>query len=151
MLALGNDLLADDAVGLVAARELKGSAAPDVDIREAGGHGLDLLEEMEGYSHVLLLDSVCTGKHEPGTIIDFTAEDLVPSGPGSPHTSGLADALQMARALSLPLPFDLRILAVEIRHPESLGKGLSPGVRRAVAPLVQRAQAIVSEWASPSC
>lgn len=50
---------------------------PDsVDIVESGGGGLDLLDVLEGYDRAVLLDAILTGKHPPGTILEFSAEDF---------------------------------------------------------------------------
>jgi hydrogenase maturation protease len=49
VLALGNDLLGDDGVGLEAARQIAGQVDGSVDVVETGEAGLALLELMEGY------------------------------------------------------------------------------------------------------
>lgn len=48
VLALGNDLLGDDGVGLEAARQIAGQVDGSVDVVETGEAGLALLELMEG-------------------------------------------------------------------------------------------------------
>lgn len=56
VLALGNDLLGDDGVGLEAARQIAGQVDGSVDVVETGEAGLALLELMEGYERALLID-----------------------------------------------------------------------------------------------
>jgi len=68
VLALGNDLLGDDGVGLEAARQIAGQVDGSVEVVETGEAGLALLELMEGYERALLIDSVVTGRYPPGTV-----------------------------------------------------------------------------------
>ena len=146
VLALGNDLFADDAVGLVASRALKTHFPSGVDFVEAAGHGLDLLDDVEGRDCVLLLDSIVTGVREPGSLVELTEKDFGPSGPGSPHSSGLPEALLLARKLSLSLPRHLRVLAMEIRHTTILGTGLSAQIQQSMPAFISRAKEIISAW-----
>jgi hydrogenase maturation protease len=82
VLALGNDLLGDDGVGLEAARQIAGQVDGSVDVVETGEAGLALLELMEGYECALLIDSVVTGRYPPGTVIEFSPAGL-PQGGGA--------------------------------------------------------------------
>ena len=61
VLGLGNDILGDEAVGLLAARRLRALLPESVDVVESGGGGLDLLDVLEGYDRAILLDSILTG------------------------------------------------------------------------------------------
>ena len=74
LLGLGNDILRDDAVGLVAARLLRGEFQDEVEIVESAGAGLELLDLLEGHKRALLLDAVLTGEHPPGTELEFSRE-----------------------------------------------------------------------------
>ena len=56
VLGLGNDILGDDAVGLLAARRLRAFLPASVDVLEAAGGGIGLLDVLEGYDCALLLD-----------------------------------------------------------------------------------------------
>lgn len=98
VLALGNDLLGDDGVGLEAARQIAGQVDGSVDVVETGEAGLALLELMEGYERALLIDSVVTGRYPPGTVIEFSPEDFRKVVAPSPHYAGLPEVMEMATA-----------------------------------------------------
>jgi len=57
ILGLGNDLLGDDAVGLLAAERCRGRFGPDVAVRMSAQSGLYLLEQLEDCDDAILLDS----------------------------------------------------------------------------------------------
>lgn len=146
VLALGNDLLGDDAVGLIAARHLQAAFANDFHFVEASGGGLDLLDALEGYRRALLLDSIHTGLHEPGTILELSREDFQSVAAGSPHYVGLPEALHLAEQLGMMTPHDLRILAMEVENPFDFRQGLSPSVARALPDFMERAKRILVKW-----
>jgi hypothetical protein len=61
VLGLGNDILADDAIGLLAVRALRPSLDDAVDVEETSVHGVALLDLLTGYDHAVLIDAVRTG------------------------------------------------------------------------------------------
>ena len=91
VLGLGNDILADDAVGVLAARALRDELAGRADVVETAMHGLALLDHFLGYERAILLDAIQTGKQPPGTIIELGVADLSPIATPSPHFTGLPE------------------------------------------------------------
>ena len=131
ILCLGNELLADDAFGSVAAEDLR-SRAPQLDVvftTDAGFHLIDYLSDIE---LLVVVDSIQTGKVAPGTVLVFRNTDIVaPSGP-SPHYVGLFETLQLGRKLLLPVPGEVIILAVEAVDCLTLGGEMHSEVKSAV-------------------
>src|SRR5512136_74051 len=78
LLGLGNDILTDDAVGLQVVRQLRGELAghPTIDVRETTEMGLALLDFITGYSVVVIVDSIQTGKAAPGSLHELDAAAL---------------------------------------------------------------------------
>jgi hydrogenase maturation protease len=70
VLGLGNDILSDDAVGLILARQLatKLAGIDGIEVRETMEMGLALLDFLVGYDAVLILDAIQTGQAAPGTL-----------------------------------------------------------------------------------
>ena len=149
VLGLGNDILGDDAVGLLAARRLRVLLPETVDVVESGGGGLDLLDVLEGYDRALLLDAILTGKHPPGTILEFSAEDLKKNDAPSPHYAGLPTVIQLAESLGIRFPHIFQIVAVEVENPYEVLEKLTPRVEAAIPHLVERATRVVAGWLSP--
>lgn len=147
VLGLGNDLLGDDAVGLLAARRLRQEIPPDggVEVVETGLAGLALLDHFLGFDRALILDSICSGRRAPGTVTEIAPGDLRAIEAPSPHFAGLPELLALAERLELPFPRDIRILAIETADPYTLGAGLTPAVAAGLEVLVARARALLAE------
>lgn len=146
ILALGNDLLGDDAVGIHAARILRKDFADAVDVVEAAIGGYALLDFIEGYERVLLLDAVATGHGRPGTVMELAREDFGPADSTSPHHVGLPEVFALADRLSIPLPHEVRIVAMEIVPPTVLSQVLSAEIEKALPVFIDRATAVLNEW-----
>jgi Ni,Fe-hydrogenase maturation factor len=82
VLGLGNEILADDALGILAARELAKLFPPaEVEVIESSQSGLHLLDYVTGVDRLLVIDTVETGRAAPGEILVVREED-VRSAPG---------------------------------------------------------------------
>jgi len=146
VLGLGNDILADDAVGLVAARALRGHSPDEIEVVEATESGLALLDFLEGRSHALLLDAILTGRHPAGTVLEFSRDDFPAALGASSHYAGMPEVLGLARCLDVPVPTELCILAMEVTDLYCLREGLSAPVEQALPAYVERARRILDGW-----
>lgn len=146
LLALGNDILKDDGVGLAAARVLRSEFKETVDIVEAPGTGLALLELLSGYDRALLLDAIFTGSAPPGTVLEFWREDFQKAAAPSAQYVGLPEVLRQAESLGLEFPRELRILAVEVENPFESRGTMSPATRGALPGYVDRARQVLRDW-----
>ncbi len=133
VLCLGNALRRDDAVALRVADALERAGAPaGAEIRRSAASGLYLLDEMEGFDRVVVVDAVRTGAHPPGAVHALALEDLrAPAGP-SPHAIGLPSALDLARRAGAPVPSRVALVLVEAAVMDEVGEGLTPAVEAAV-------------------
>lgn len=148
VLCLGNALRRDDAVALRVADVLDAAPPPGAAVRRTAVSGLYLLDEMEGFDVVVVVDAVRTGRHAPGTVLSFPLERLrAPEGP-SPHSIGLPSALARAKAAGAPVPSRVHVVAVEVEDMETVGEGLTARVQAAVAPAAEAVRAAVAALAS---
>ncbi|HUU45208.1 MAG TPA: hydrogenase maturation protease [Acidobacteriota bacterium] len=138
VLGLGNELLADDAVGLLAARELRAPLDGQADVVESSLSGVALIELLLGYDCAILIDAVQTGDYPPGTIREFTPADLDSVIAPSPHYAGIPELIALASQLDLDFPDEIRIYAMEIADACSIGGALTDPVRAALGKLVDR-------------
>lgn len=145
VLAMGNDILGDDAVGFLAARALRSEFASQVDFIETGEAGLALVELLEGYEKALLLDASATGRYDVGSVLEFTTNDFSRVVAPSPHYAGLPEVLYLAKSLGLKFPEDIRILAMEVEDPFTVREELSPAVEAALPRFIGRAREVVTE------
>jgi hydrogenase maturation protease len=140
LLGLGNDILTDDAVGLNVVRQLRQEFARDdrVDVRETMEMGLALLDFMVGYRAVVIVDSILTGQASPGTIHEVDAAGLKHLAGRTPHFLGVGDTLALGRQLGLAMPEQVRILAVEVEDPFTLGTQMTPALQTALPAVLDR-------------
>ncbi len=138
IIGLGNPLRGDDGVGprVVEALSARG-LPPGVTAVDGGAGGLSLLQMMEGWRRVVVVDAADVSL-EPGQFIRFTPQEarLVEAMDRfSLHYAGLAEVLALARALGRSLP-PIAVFGVQ---PERVDwrEGLSPAVEAALPALVE--------------
>jgi hydrogenase maturation protease len=137
-IGIGNLERGDDAAGRIALRELRGRLSADVALIEESGEASELLATMEGAGAAYLIDA-CVSGAAPGTIHRFDA--AVSPWPRalrscSTHGLGLAEALELARALGM-LPHRCVVYAIE-GAAYDLGAPLSAPVRAQIDTLAAR-------------
>ncbi len=151
VLGLGNDVLGDDAIGLILARMLHDHPAlpVGVEVRENDGGSLSLLDDLSGFEQAILVDAVVTGTRPPGTLQGVEVHEL-PRLPGTlPHGLGLRQCIELGEALGLPMPRHITILTVEIEDPYSIREGLTSSLLAALPNLVHLLLARVSDERPP--
>jgi hydrogenase maturation protease len=140
LLGLGNDILTDDAVGLNVVHELQAELGghPSIDIRETTEMGLALLDFITGYRTVVIVDSIQTGKAPPGFLHQLDASALNQLTGRTPHFVGVSETLALGRQLGLAMPEQVRIFAIEVEDPFTLGTSMTPALQAALPGIVQR-------------
>ncbi len=146
VLGLGNEFLSDDGVGILAARRLREELHGLADVVESTLAGLALLDYFIGYDRAIIIDSVMTGRQPPGTIYELAPDDLDAILVPSPHYAGLPEMLAVARSIKVGFPREIKILALEVEDPYTIGGELTPAVRGALKELIQRVQKQVRLW-----
>jgi len=175
VLCLGNDLVADDALGVVAARwlcrRLAGLGAPlppgpafdpaatvrafrhpragTVEVVETALTGMYLLEAVVGAARLIVVDTVVTGASPPGTVAVLAEGDFAGPSGGSPHYVGLFETLELARGLGLPAPPEVVIVAVEAEDYLTVGGRMTASVGAAVPAVVEQVLALLEGEAAP--
>ncbi len=137
IIGLGNPIVSDDAVGLRAA-ELLGACLPGV-VVEQSVINLDLLEAMDGFESVVVVDAMRTGEHEPGTVVRI--EEAAWAGLknfASPHSLNLPAVLSMGRKLGYRLPEAIRVYGIEVQDLETYAERMTPEIEAALPSIVAR-------------
>jgi len=140
LLGLGNEILADDAFGILVAREVQRRCGPAVDVVTSSESGFNLIDKLLGASSLLVVDTILTGEAVPGTIHVFEEDRMRPVPGQSPHFIGLFEVLAVARALGLAVPREVTIVAVEAADCFTVGGPMLPEVMAAIP--------AVTEWAA---
>jgi hydrogenase maturation protease len=157
VIGLGNPILTDDAVGLVALREVRrrlepepgSDPAPAVTFVEASVGGLELLDLLVGHRVAVLIDAIVTGRVRPGEVLELEPsflEDSTHLGTaGLAHQIDLGTAWQLGCRLGLPLPTTIRVLGVEAADVTTFSEELSLPVRASLPGIVESLLRVVAE------
>ncbi|MBK8857795.1 MAG: hydrogenase maturation protease [Opitutaceae bacterium] len=148
VLGLGNDILTDDAVGLLVAREVRRRLGdtPGIAVRETTEMGLTLLDEIVDCGSLILVDAVQTGCVPPGQVHEIGPDDLPQVTATSPHFVGVGETLALGATLGLAMPRRVRIFAIEVADPYTLGTQLTTAVAQAVPEAAERVVKLARSW-----
>jgi len=144
VLGVGNDLLGDDAIGLLAAAELERKLPKTIDVKRSRSAGLYLIDDLLDYDDAIVIDSI-VGEN-PGKVREMRIHEMHPAIVPSPHYLGLPEALAMAESSGLKVPKRLRILAIEMGRTQRIGAEPSPKVLTAIPEVVHLVRKIATEW-----
>lgn len=152
VLGLGNLLMADDGVGLIALARLEEEwfVPRDVERVDGGTWGMNLLPIIESADRVVLLDAIDLGD-PPGTLIRLEGEEI-PRFLGlklSPHQIDLREVLALAE-LRGTLPGELIALGIQPARVE-MSTTLSPVVEARLDQLVHMTAEILMHWGFDLC
>ena len=150
VIGLGNPILSDDGVGVLAAHAVANALAKepnqDVTISEASVGGLRLMEMMVGYERAILIDALVDSKIPPGSIHRMTLDDLRAISPtqhaASAHDTALITALDSGRRMGFPLPTDIIVFGISVKNVVDFNDQPTPLVASAVP---QVAAAVLAE------
>ncbi len=139
VIGIGQSLRGDDAAGLEAVRawgrRYPGTATrPEVRAETSELPGLNLLEMLAGMEAAVLVDAVHDPSASPGSLVRIGPESLAAFTPGSAsaHGWGVAETLQLGRALDPSLAACRITLLGIVGRSFDPGAGLSPEVQAAL-------------------
>jgi hydrogenase maturation protease len=135
IIGLGNTLLRDDGAGIYAAREVKRQIQDhhNVDIVEASLGGIGLLDLMQGYDIVFIVDAIKTANSVPGRILRCNVADLgKPTYASGPHFLDVRTAVELGTRCGYKMPRHIEIFAVEIIDNTDFSESLTPEVEKAI-------------------
>jgi hydrogenase maturation protease len=157
LIGLGNPILGDDGIGwrvvehveqLLARRPTGDQEQHTIDVLYLSLGGLSLMEHMEGYQDVIVVDSILTKNHPNGTIYSLPLSRLPDFSSGHStaiHDTSLAAALEVGRKMNLELPEDVWVVAVEAEYVFDFSEDLSPPVEAALPGAVDVLMEILTE------
>ena len=136
VLGIGNLVLNDEGIGIHIVHTLSQMELPrGVDVLDGGTGGLALLETLQSYPRVILVDAALDNR-PAGTIRRLSprySRDYPPLL--SAHEIGLKEMIDAM--LLLGQAPQIELLAVSVRNCHRLGMHLSPEIRRAIPQILQ--------------
>lgn len=137
VLGLGNILRGDDGFGVRVVEAVGQMSLPrDVRVQEGGTGGITILQMIEGFRRVIVVDTVDAGL-PVGSVIKTTVEEdqlTEENAQCSLHSAGLATALRLGAALGGHPPVTL--IGVQ-GHEFGWGSGLSEPVAAALPKVIE--------------
>ena len=133
---MGNTILRDDGVGVYTARavqrRLEKTRREDcVNVVETEVAGFALMELMEGWDRVILVDSIQFDDVQPGTLLRIEPQELHTSlRIRSVHEIDLPTAIGLGQHLGLAMPKHMLVLGIQAEDARTFGRDLTPSVER---------------------
>ncbi len=143
VLCLGNDLLADDGIGMLAADRLRQELPGSAEVVATAQSGLALLDHLIGYDRAIIVDAIHTGNQPAGKIRRLAPCDLKIAYAPSPHYAGLPEMFAIADSLSLKFPSQIDLIAIEVTDTQTVGGVVSEQVMASLDTLVEEVEAIL--------
>ena len=143
---LGNELLGDDGIGILAAQKMQKSLGDQAHVVGTSLSGLALLEIMLGYDRAIFIDAIHTARQPPGAIWAMDRSDLSAIIAPSPHYAGLPEMFALAEQLELDFPREVRIFAVETMNKNVIGEKPSESVMQAIPELTRLVRRQIRRW-----
>jgi hydrogenase maturation protease len=140
ILGMGNKFFGDDGVGIVVAEKLESILADNdiIDVEETNWGGLRIIDLLSGYKTAIVIDALRTGTKPAGYIHTLDYTNLIHSvRMVSFHDVNFATAVELARELSIPMPENISVYAIEINESECFSEELTKEVSIAVDNCIQ--------------
>ncbi|AIF69072.1 protein frxA [Palaeococcus pacificus DY20341] len=144
ILALGNELMKDDGVGLKVGRIL---AQKGYNVIEVGTDIFRLQRHYNGEERLIIIDAILSEEFTPGEVIHLSGEEVfekLKAEIRSAHFMGAIDGLKLLMALDERLKnAELHFIGVVAKEVE-LGMELSEEVEKAVSEVVELVEKIAT-------
>ncbi len=139
IIGIGSTIRGDDGVGVHIVRRLRDHAVPNTDILELGTAGIGLIDFIDGYDRLIIIDAIVTGA-PPGTVFELTGDDVVRSVHlNVGHETDFSTALALGvKLLEQQTPKHIVVLAVEAKDLTTFTEHLTPEVESAIPQVLER-------------
>jgi len=132
LLGLGNPILGDDGIGCLLAEqvgELAGEAHI-VRVLSTSFSPIRLLDDISGHDRLVVIDSITTGDHPPGTLLEIDLGSArMDHLPVTSHHFSIDQVLETGRRMGMAMPSTVHIYGIEIVPPEHYGDVISPKLK----------------------
>ena len=154
ILGLGNELFGDDAVGIHVVYRLRElleqepkacTFIENTDLLECSLTGLRILDVIEGYDRVILIDTIKKEKPKTGTICILRGQDLRHIPGPSPHYVSIPQALEIGRQSGIKVPDRIDIIAVEAKDLYRMGEDLTQEMVDAIPKIIQEVKELLKD------
>lgn len=138
LLGIGNPLLTDDGIGIVAAREISEKNLAGVDFEEATASGIEVMEMMLDYEKVVVVDAIMWPDHLPGEVMRLEEKDFSHTVHGSsPHGVNISTAIALGRQTSPDrMPKEIVFYAMQAEDVSTFSEKMTQKVKEHLPKLI---------------
>jgi hydrogenase maturation protease len=147
IMGLGNNILTDDGIGPRLVCDLAQMINnPNIQFDTASCGGLEIMEYIRGYEKVVFIDSIRNRNGKPGDVYYFMPSDFrETTNLSNLHDINFLTALELGNSLSLDLPVDLHIIAVEIIEDMEFSEEFTPLLKEKYPGILENVFAFVMQ------
>ncbi len=144
IIGIGNILYGDDGVGVHVIRRLKECDLKGVELVDGGTASYSL--PVHRYDRLIIVDSVKSSHHPPGSILKFTKDDILRSRvKGTSHDIDLCDYIY-ALEFKGEAPEEIYLIGVVPENLEPMELSLSERVESVIPEVIKLIREIVGAW-----
>jgi len=145
ILALGSDILMDDASSIILARDVLPSF-PDFKLQILPVGGIEIIELIDGFNLVVIIDTILSGDAKPGDIILFNDLQSVKTlHLQNPHDVDFFTSIKLAEELNYRLPEKIVVLGVGIKQQLLASRAPSPWFRKKYSQMIEQISSLIRQ------
>ncbi len=158
VIGLGNPILGDDGLGWRVVEEVEKKILRESQFKHKeitfayySLGGLALMENMEGYQRVIIVDSLVTGNNPIGTIFSLPLNELPNFSSGhssAAHDTSLMTALEVGEKCGIELPEEIWAVVIEAENVYEFSENLSPAILDSLPVAVEKVieRLMLADW-----
>ena len=145
ILALGSDIVMDDAVSIILAKDLHQSF-PDYKLEILPVGGIGLIESISGFDLVVIMDTLISADADPGEIILFSDLQSVRTlHLQNPHDVDFYTSIRLAEMTGYRIPEKIVILGIRIKQQLVASLTPSPWMREKYSQMIEQISTIIRQ------
>jgi hydrogenase maturation protease len=145
ILALGSDIVMDDAISIILAKDLHQSF-PDFKLEILPVGGIDLIRIMAGFNLIVIIDTMISSDGKPGDIILFNELQSVSTlHLQNPHDVDFLTSIKLAEETGYRIPEKIVVLGVRIRQQLVASLAPSPWIRKKYSQMIEQISTIIRQ------
>jgi len=147
ILGIGNDILKDDGIGIKIIEEInKNKFSDDIEFKTSILGGFDVLEIIQDYKKVILIDAIKTKDGVPGDIYYFKPSDFKETlHLSNIHDISFLNAIKLGKKLRFNVPKEIHIIAIEILEDRIFGDNFTPELKSKFPKIVKSVKKIIKK------
>lgn len=131
IIGIGSTIRRDDAAGIRIGEQV--AKRLNAEFVEATSVDIGIVDYLDNYEIVAIIDSIITGENTPGTVVRHSVDELGESDrTAGPHRRNLPIIIQMARESGIEVDDKLAVFTMEILVNDEFGEKMSSEIEKSI-------------------